>query len=330
LSYRGRTVTAMTSTANVVTNAGHPPTTGRWVPAFIATAFMWGTSFLFIKVAVAELPPVYVSFGRIALGAATLLLLLVARREALPRDRRLWVHLTLLALIVNTVPFTLFAYAEQRVSSVLAGIWNGAAPLTTLAVTLIALPSERPTRQRILGLLVGFVGVLVVLGPWRGVGGASLTGQLMLFAAVTCYGIAFNYVRWIMRGRSESGVALSAGQLLASTAQMAVLAPLVAGAPPPIGHLSWAVIGSVAALGVFGSGLAFVLNYHVVRVAGVTTASMVTYLPPVIGAVAGVVVLGEELTWNQPVGGAVVLAGVALAQGLMSRLRPVGVNGQPR
>jgi drug/metabolite transporter (DMT)-like permease len=166
---------------------------------------MWGTSFLFIKVAVAELPPVYVAFGRIALGAVTLVVLLAARRERLPRDPRLWGHLALLGLIVNTIPFTLFAYAEERVSSVLAGIWNGAAPLTTLAVTLIALPSERPTRQRIVGLLIGFVGVLVVLGPWHGVGGASLTGQLMLFGAVTCYGIAFNYIRWIMRAAPSPG-----------------------------------------------------------------------------------------------------------------------------
>jgi drug/metabolite transporter (DMT)-like permease len=107
---------------------------------------------------------------------------------------------------------------------------------------------------------------------------------------------------------------------MASTVQMAVLAPLIAGSPPALGELSWSVIGSVVALGVFGSGLAFAFNYHVVRVAGVTTASMVTYLPPVIGAVAGIVVLGEQLTWNQPVGGLIVLAGVAVAQGRLARV----------
>jgi len=295
-----------------------------WLPAFFATALMWGTSFYFIKIAVRELPPVYVALGRIALGALTLLVLLVVLRLPLPRDRRLWGHLALLGLITNTIPFTLFAYAEQRVSSVLAGIWNGAAPLTTLAVTLIALPSERPTRQRVAGLLVGFAGVLVVLGAWRGVGGASVTGQLMLFGAVACYGVGFNYVRWVMRQRAESGVALSAGQLSMSTLQLAVIAPLVAGAPPAPGGLSGEVIGSVVALGVFGSGLAFALNYHVVRVAGVTTASMVTYLPPVIAAVVGVLLLNEELSWNQPVGGLIVLAGVAIAQDLWARVRRKG------
>jgi drug/metabolite transporter (DMT)-like permease len=298
-----------------------PAAAGRWLPAFLAAAVMWGTSFLFIKVAVAELPPVYVALGRILFGALTLLLLVAALRLRVPRDRRLWGHLALLGLITNTIPFTLFAYAEERVSSVLAGIWNGAAPLTTLAVTMVALPSERPTRQRLAGLLIGFAGVLVVLGVREGVGGASLTGQLMLFGAVACYGVGFNYTRWIMKWRTESGVVLSAGQLSMSTLQLAVLAPLVAGAPPALGGLSGAAIGSVVALGVFGSGLAFALNFHVVRVAGVTTASMVTYLPPVIGAAAGVVVLGEHLTWNQPVGGLVVLAGVAIAQGRWARPR---------
>jgi drug/metabolite transporter (DMT)-like permease len=290
--------------------AGRP----SWVPAFFATAFMWGTSFLFIKIAVRELPPVYVALGRIAIGALTLLALLAVRRERLPRGGRLWAHLTLLAVFANTVPFSLFAYAEQRVSSVLAGIWNGAAALATLAVTLVALPAERPTRQRLAGLLIGFAGVLVVLGVWHGVGGASLSGQLMLLGAITCYGVAFNYVRWIMKHYQASPVALATGQLSMSTVELVLLAPLIAGLPPAPWRLSGAVLWSVLALGVLGSGIAFALNFHVVRVAGVTTASMVTYLPPVIGAGAGVLVLHEQLTWNQPVGGLIVLAGVAVAQ----------------
>jgi drug/metabolite transporter (DMT)-like permease len=297
------------------------PSGGRWVPAFAAIAAMWGSSFLFIKVAISQLTPVYVALGRIACGAVALLVVLAALRQALPRDPRLWVHLAALAVFANSVPFMLFAYAEQRVSSVLAGIWNGAAPLTTLAVTLIALPAERPTRQRVAGLLIGFTGVLVVLGAWRGVGGASLTGQLMLFGAVACYGVGFNYTRWIMKRWNESGVALSAGQLLMATAQLAVVAPLVSGAPPRLSSLSGAVIASVVALGVLGSGLAFALNYHVIRVAGVTTASMVTYVAPLVAAVAGVVVLGEHITWNQPVGGLIVLSGVAVSQGLLARVR---------
>ena len=294
--------------------------TRSWLPAFFGIALMWGTSFLFIKVAVAELHPAWLAFGRIALGALTLGAMLAVLRQRLPGDRRLWLHLFVLGFVANTVPFTLFAYAEQRVSSIVAGIWNGTAPLTTLAVTLVAMPSERPTHSRVAGLLLGFVGVLVVLGAWRS-GGASLSGQLMLLGAVSCYGVAFNHIRWITRRWDTSGVTLSFGQLGMSALQLAVIAPLVAGSPPAPGSLSAGVVWSMVALGILGSGLAFVLQYRVVRLAGMTTASTVTYVVPVFAAIAGVVVLGEHLAWNQPVGGLIVLAGVAVSQGLVvSRL----------
>jgi len=290
------------------------------LPAFGALGLIWGSSFLFIKVAVEQLPPAYLALARVALGAVALLLVVLGTRDRLPREPRLWGHLAVIALLANAAPFMLFAYAEQRVSSVLAGIWNGVTPLTTLLVTLVALPEERPTRQRLAGLALGFAGVLVVLGAWRGVGSASLPGQLMLFGAVTCYGFGFPYMRRFLAGRPYSGVALSTGQLMVATVQLAIIAPLVAGPPPAPWHLSAAVAGSIGALGVLGTGLAFALNFHVVRVAGATTAATVTYLPPVVATIAGVAVLHERLTWNQPVGAVVVLAGVALSQGALKRL----------
>jgi drug/metabolite transporter (DMT)-like permease len=298
------------------------PDAARWLPAFLAIALIWGTSFMFIKDALEELEPVYIAGYRILLGALTLLIFLFARGLRPPRGTRLWIHLFVYAIVATSVPFTLFGYAEQRVPSVLAGIWNGTAPLTTLVITLIAMRSERPSRRQIAGLLAGFAGVLVVLGVWNGVGGSSLAGQLMLLGAVTCYGIAFNYTRWLMRRFELSPLQLSVGQLTMSTLQLLIAAPLIAGAPPsPLSH-SPRVYLAVVALGVFGTGIAFALNNHVVRTAGITTGSMVTYLPPFVGAVAGVVVLHEHLTWNQPTGGLIVLLGVGISQGLFVRLRP--------
>lgn len=295
------------------------PDAKRWLPAFAAVALIWGTSFMFIKDALVALAPVYIALGRIALGAATLLLLLAVRRLPLPRGWRLWGHLFLFAGFSATVPFALFGYAEQRVPSVLAGIWNGTAPLTTLVVTLVAVRSERPSRRQIAGLLAGFAGVLVVLGVWNGVGGSSLAGQLMLLGAVTCYGIAFNYTRWLMRRFDISPFQLSAGQLIMGTVHLLVAAPLIAGLPPAPAGLPARVWISIVALGVFGTGIAFALNYHVVQTAGVTTGSMVTYFPPFVAALAGVLFLGERLAWHQPVGGLIVLAGVGISQGLLSR-----------
>jgi drug/metabolite transporter (DMT)-like permease len=303
-----------------------PSSLRRWLPAFAVLAAVWGLSFVFISVAVHDVAPVYLALARIAIGAIVLALALGVRRQRPPRDPRLWAHLAILGLVGTAVPFTLFGYAEERVSSVLAGIWNGAAPLTTLLVTMVALRADRPSRRQIGGLLVGLVGVLVVLGVWRGVGGASLLGQLMLLGAVSCYGIAFNHIRWIVRRWPESPLALSAGQLLTATVELAVLAPLIAGAPPSPMALPLPVIGSLLALGVLGTGLAFALNIHVVRVAGVTTASTVTYLTPVIAAAAGILLLGERITWNQPIGGCIVLAGVAVSQGLLGRARSGGAQ----
>src|SRR6185503_10309805 len=129
---------------------------------------------------------------------------------------------------------------------------------------MVAFRQERPSRQQVVGLLLGFVGVLVVLGVWEGVGGASLAGQAMLLGAVTCYGIAFNYSKWIMRRWQLSAFGLPTGQLLMSTLQLLVVAPLLSGAPPAPWSLSPGVLGSLAALGVLGTGVAFALNFHVI------------------------------------------------------------------
>src|SRR5262249_38087246 len=128
---------------------------------FVALTLIWGASFLFIKIGVEALAPMQVAFGRMFFGAVTLLLAALARRERLPHELRLWGHLSVAALLANTVPFTLFAIAEQHISSALASIGNATVPLFTLLFALLFLPSERPTWRRTAGLAVGFVGVLV-------------------------------------------------------------------------------------------------------------------------------------------------------------------------
>jgi drug/metabolite transporter (DMT)-like permease len=294
----------------------------RWVPAFVLLAAIWGCSFLFIKVAVEQMGPFYVTLARVGVGALTLLIALAVMRQRLPRDPRLWLHLFVVAILMNAAPFTLFGFGEQRVSSVLAGIWNATTPLVTLVVLLAVFPQERPTRQRIVGLLAGFLGVLVVLGVWRGVGGAALTGQLMCLGAATCYGFGLPYIRRFVADRPEPGVSIAAAQLLLATAQLAVVTALVGGPAPAIGHLHVRVILAVLALGALGTGIAFLLNYHVIRLVGAGTMSMVTYLMPVFATVAGVVVLGEGLSWYEPAGAVVILAGVAVSQGVRLPRRP--------
>lgn len=296
-----------------------------WQFQFVLLSAIWGLSFFFIKVADSALAPMQVAFGRVAVGALTLLLILALRREHLPRGRRVWGHLAVVAVLINVVPFTLIAFAETHITSVLAGIWNATTPLLTLAVVALALPSERPNRQRLLGLGVGFVGVLVVLGLWRSLARGELVGSTASLGAALAYALAFAYTRRFLVGRALSVVALSAGQTLCATVELALVTPFFGAVPAFLPARVWL---SILLLGALGTGLAYILNYGVIRAAGATVASTVTYLVPLFATAAGLLFLGERLAWNELVGGAIVIAGVALSQGSLNRVAR-WVSGRP-
>ncbi len=324
--------------SGVMSNALHRQSASRpdgtktdWRGRFILLAAIWGLSFLFIKVGDEVLAPVQVALGRMAVGTATLLIVLAFRHERLPAFGTIWLRLAMAALLLNTLPFSLYAYGETRVTSVLAGIWNATTPLLTLAVVLVALPEEKPTRSRIAGLAVGFLGVLAVLGIWNGLGGAALLGNLACLAAACCYGLGYPYSRRVLTGRTESTLALAAGQLLCGTVELGIVAPFITRAPA---SMPLRVVLSILALGALGTGIAYVLNYSLVRDAGATITSTVTYVIPLFSTVAGMVFLGEPLSWNQPIGAVIVVLGVAVTQErlrLPRRARPapaVGVEGR--
>jgi drug/metabolite transporter (DMT)-like permease len=290
-----------------------------WPVQFVALAATWGASFLFIKILDKHWSALWVSFGRVALGAAALLLLVALRGERLPSDRRVWLHCAVAAVLFNAVPWTLFAYGEQHTSSIVAGLWNATTPLWVLVISLAVFDEEHPSAARLAGLVTGFGGVALLLGPWRGFGGGQLIGHVCCGGAALCYGIGFPYTRRHLAGRTESGVVLSAAQLLCATAMLAAFLPL---AHEPTAQIGLDGAGSLLALGALGSGVAFAVNYAIVRAAGASTASLVTYLIPAFSTILGVVVLGETLHWNEPVGTVVLLAGVAVFQGRFGRSRP--------
>ncbi|PZV90477.1 Permease of the drug/metabolite transporter (DMT) superfamily [Micromonospora phaseoli] len=297
------------------------PALRSWLPGFVALAAIWGSSFLFIKVGVAELHPLHLTLYRVAAGALTLLVVLAVLRDRLPRDARVWGHLAVIAAFGVALPFTLFGYGEQRVESMLAGIWNATTPLVVLPLAVLLFRTERLSVRGAVGLALGFAGVMVVLGVWQGVGGAHFIGQVMCFGAAACYGLAIPYQKKFIAGSSLSGLSLSAAQLVVATVQLAIVAPIVAGPPPLPTTLSPRVLAAVLALGALGTGLAFVIHLRNIRIVGASTASTVTYLIPVFAVLIGVVVLDERLTWHQPVGALIVLLGVAVSQGLIGRRR---------
>jgi len=294
-----------------------------WQARFVLLAAIWGSSFLFIKVGDGSLRPLQVTLGRMVFGAVTLLIILVARREGLPRAPRVWGHLAVAALLLNALPFSLFAYGELHTTSVLAGIWNATTPLFAFPLALLMLREERPSAARVVGLAIGFIGVLVVLGVWQGFGDHALLGNLACLGATVSYGCGFPYTRKYLAGRPGSTVALAGGQLLCGTAALALVTPLLTDLPTTVPPVS--VIASVVALGVFGTGIAYILSYGLIRDVGSTTASTVTYIIPLFSTVEGVIVLGEKLAWHEPVGAAVVILGVAVSQGRL-RLAPQLAN----
>ena len=322
-AYRGRVTAAPTAPTRAVQPVDLGVPLVGWLPGMLTLAAIWGSSFLFIKVGVSELHPLFVALGRVLGGATALVVVALLTRDRLPRDLRLWGHNAVVAVLGIAVPFSLFSYGEQRISSVLAGIWNSVTPLVVLPMAVLVFRTEKMTLRRVLGLGLGFLGACVILGVWQGVGGSSLAGQLMCLAAAACYGVAIPYTRRFIAPRPESGLAMSVSQLLVATVVLAVVAPLAGGGFPAVLDLSAPVIASVALLGVVGTGLAFVINLRNIRLLGATTAAMVTYVIPVFATLIGVIVLGEQLAWYQPVGAVFVLLGVAVAQGRRSRAAAV-------
>ncbi|HLL32905.1 MAG TPA: DMT family transporter [Streptomyces sp.] len=282
-----------------------------WRVRFAVLSLVWGFSFLLIKVGTEGYAPFQVTLGRLVFGTAVLAAAMAMRRERLPRGARTWAHLTVAAFLLNALPFSLFAYAELTIPSTLAGICNATSPLWGMALSLVALSEDRPTRVRVAGLGLGFLGVLTVLGAWQGFAGLDAGGTAMALLASLSYPVGWIYVRRTLAGSSHSHLSLTGAQLLLATLQLAVVTPLFTTLPT---SLPVVPLLAVAALGALGTGFAVLLQYGLVAEVGPTTAQMVTYFIPVIATAAGVLLLGESLTWSTPVGAVIVLAGAALTQ----------------
>lgn len=298
-----------------------PQNTARWWVAtqFVLTGIIWGSSFLFMKVALGGLSPTQVAWSRLALGGLALGLFVLVRRERLPRRLVLWGHLTVLAVTFCVIPFLLFSWAQQHVTSGLASIYNATTPIMTAIMAWAVFRVERLRMTQILGILVGILGVMVIIAPWQGIDGdQSLIAQLAILGATACYGFSLTYMRRFTRDSGMSSLVFSFLNIGIAAVIMTALAPLIAWTPV---RLDPAIVVCVLLLGCLGTGIAYIWNQNALRAWGPTRASTVTYITPVVGVVLGVLVLGEPLSWNEPVGALVVFAGILLAQGTLARRR---------
>jgi drug/metabolite transporter (DMT)-like permease len=280
------------------------------VRRLILLAGIWGWSFLLIKVIVEGAPPSFLAWGRIALGMLVVFAFLRRAGQGLPA-RRYWGHLLVLGLTMSVLPFMLIGWGEQRIASALTAVVNACTPLFTAAFAAWLL-GERLRRPQLAGLLVGFLGVAVVAGVGGGdLAGSSLAGVLAVVLASAGYGFGFAYAHRFTEGLSA--LQLSLGQLLAGTLLLApVAAGDLAGGQVDLGPLG---LLCLLLLGALGTGYAYLLNYRTLQKSGATVASLVTYLVPIVGVAAGVLVLGEPFSVRLVLGGLVVVLGVALVQG---------------
>ncbi|RDI34891.1 DMT family transporter [Lentzea flaviverrucosa] len=287
------------------------------VARFLLLALLWGSSFTFIKVSLEGLTPGQLVLSRLILGAAVLLSIAAIRKVALPRSVQVWGHIAAAGLFGNVIPFLLLSYGEKSTGAGIAGVLIGATPLLTLALATAALPTERATSRKAVGLALGFVGVVLLIGPWHESLG-SLSGRMACFGAAVSYAIGFVYVRKYLSPLGLAPLSLAASQLVSAAVLQAVVTPFLAWRTP---DFTGPVTLSIVLLGLFSTGLAYVLYFRLIGDVGATTASAVNYVVPVFAVLVSVLFLGEHVTWNLLAGGLVVLVGVAYAENRMGQLR---------
>lgn len=292
----------------------------NWIVLYLALGIVWGCSFIFIKLGLEFLTPFGVAFVRCALGAATLLVWASYKKIALPKSRKMWLHLWVVSLLLNVVPGVFFALAETEVTSILAGIINAVTPLMTLLAIALVTRDEKPKFYQVLGILIGFIGVLTVLGVWKGLGENPLWAILVLLAAVTCYGFSFPYSRRFILPHKIQPESMAAAQV--TTGAITLLPFFLYDGISQAAYLPGPVFAMIA-LGIFGSGFAYIWNFKIMTIAGSAIASSVTYLTPVVAVIVGVIFLKERLFWYEPVGALIVLLAVAIGQNRIKLKRKV-------
>jgi drug/metabolite transporter (DMT)-like permease len=290
--------------------APRAPTAGDWLRLFGLTA-CWGSAFLFNEVALAGLPPPFIVAGRIVLGGLLLYIYARASGTAMPQALADWTPIAVIALFGVIVPFFLTVWAQVHLPSATTAVLMSVMPLFVMILAHVFVPGERLSAAKLGGFIVGFSGVVLVIGPQAATGADAMTA----IASLAALGAAFSYsatsIYSRLNARAEP-LAMAAGMLLVA-AVIAVPAAAVRGVPAGL-ELTLPALASVAVLGVFATGLASVLYFEVISGPGPTFLSLVNYMVPAWGVLLGVFVLGEQLTPWAFAGLGLVLCGIAISE----------------
>ena len=279
-----------------------------WLVLFILGA-IWGASFFFIKVGVADIPPFTFVLGRTLLASLVLFGVMKLRGEAFPRSRQLFATLGILGILNGVIPYTLITWGETRITSGLASILNAAMPLFTVVLAHYWTHDERFSTPKVIGVMMGFAGVAVVFIPELRNGiQAEFWGQLAVVIAALSYAIATIVARRFLKGVSP--VVASAGQL-GSAALMMLPLSFVFDQPWTL-RPGFPALAAWLTLALLGTAFAYTLYYWLLEHTGATRTSLVTYLLPIFGVMWGALLLREPIEWEAIVGLVLIIAGVAL------------------
>ncbi|GAA2495569.1 DMT family transporter [Streptomyces thermolineatus] len=273
-------------------------------------ALLWGSTFLWVEMALDALTPVQVTFSRCLLGAVTLLAACLGSGRRLPGSRAVWGRVVVAAFFCNTLPFAMFSIGQQSIDSGIAGVLNATTPLWSLLIGSVT-GAERGLRpSRLGGLLLGFAGVVLILAPWRATQ-AGGWGALAVVVAALSYAVGFAFMGRFLVGKGIPTVSLSAAQLVAATVLTVPTLPAGGLTPVEIGPKE---LAAVVILGVVTTGITFHLTYRNIAAEGATNTATVGYLLPVVSVTLGVVLLDEDFSLRIALGMAGVLAGVGLTR----------------
>ncbi|MCC2111644.1 MAG: DMT family transporter [Hyphomicrobiales bacterium] len=274
---------------------------------------VWGASFALTKIAVGSVPPTWVVALRITIAAVIIVSLLYARGGRLSTDPRQWLWFLWLGLVGSILPFLLISWGSQFIPSAIAGILMAAVPFAVLVLAHFALPDEPMTFGRVLGFVLGFIGVVVLIDPTAllelGGNGMETIGQLAVLCATFCY--AINSVSARLAPAMDS-LTKSAGVLAA--AAPITLAIAFVDAPTALVSADPAAIGACAALGLFPTALATIVLFRLLQRAGAGFVAMSNYLVPAFAVLLGAIALGEHLHWLDYAGFALLLTGLAFSE----------------
>lgn len=287
----------------------------------VTLSILWGGSFFFAEVALKELPPLTVVLARVGIGALALLALVKASGLSLPRTPGLWGAFFAMGALNNVVPFSLIVWGQTEIASGLAAILNATTPLFTVVLAHLLTRDEKITLPKLAGLLVGFAGVVVMIGPQavRGLGG-PLLAQLAVLGAAVSYACAGIYGR---RFRSTPALVTAAGQVTASSLMICPLV-LLAERPWTLAAPGLTTWGALLGLGLLSTAAAYVIYFRILGTAGATNLLLVTFLIPASALLLGVGLLDERLEQGQLAGMALIALGLAAIDGRLLRVLRLG------